>query len=121
MNAVTKPYPILLSLLVLPLLGFGQQVKYSITSDSFAPLAGHSSSKNYAQFSAVEPFGGLSVKNLPDFKNFVGLVGQLPPLDQDKDGISDLNEIALGTDKTKPIPMVMDSPMAKKKPSAPTP
>ena len=101
MNADTKPYPILLSFLVLPLLGFGQQVKYSITSDSFAPLAGHSSSKNYAQFSAVEPFGGLSVKNLPDFKNFVGLVGQLPPLDQDRDGISDVNEVALGTDKTK--------------------
>ena len=101
MNAVTKPYPLLLSLFVLPLLVFGQQVKYSITSDSFAPLAGHSSSKNYAQFSAVEPFGGLSVKNLPDFKNFVGLVGQLPPLDQDRDGISDVNEVALGTDKTK--------------------
>ena len=67
MNAVTKPYPILLSFLVLPLLGFGQQVQYSITSDSFAPLAGQSASSSYSQFSAVEPFGGLSVKNLPDF------------------------------------------------------
>jgi hypothetical protein len=101
MNAVTKPYPLLLLHLVLPLLGFGQQVKYSITSDSLAPLAGYSSSSSYSQFSAVEPFSGLSVKNLPDFKNFVGLIGQLPPLDQDGDGISDQNEVALGTDKTK--------------------
>ena len=79
----------------------GQNITYSITGESFAPLAGHSASSSYSQFSAVEPFGGLSVKNLPDFKNFVGLVGQLPPLDQDRDGISDVNEVALGTDKTK--------------------
>ena len=57
----------------------GQNVQYSISAESFAPLAGQSSSSSYSQFSAVEPFGGLSVKNLPDFKNFVGLVGQLPP------------------------------------------
>ena len=101
MNAVTKPYPLLLSLFVLPLLVFGQQVQYSITADSFAPLAGQSSSASYAQFSAIEPFGGLSVSNLPDFKNFAGLIGQLTPLDQDRDGISDVNEVALGTDKTK--------------------
>ena len=101
MNAITKSYPFLLSLLLFPILVFGQQVNYSITSDSFAPLTGNSSSASYSQFSAVEPFGGLSVKNLPDFKNFVGLVGQLPPLDQDRDGISDVNEVALGTDKTK--------------------
>ena len=79
----------------------GQNITYSITGESFAPLAGHSSSSSYSQFSAVEPFSGLSVKNLPDFKNFVGLIGQLPPLDQDGDGISDQNEVALGTDKTK--------------------
>ena len=79
----------------------GQNVQYSISAESFAPLAGQSSSSSYSQFSAMEPFGGLSVKNLPDFKNFVGLVGQLPPLDQDRDGISDSNEEALGTDKTK--------------------
>ena len=79
----------------------GQNVQYSIRAESFAPLAGQSSSSSYSQFSAVEPFGGLSVKNLPDFKNFVGLVGLLPPLDQDRDGISDSNEVALGTDKTK--------------------
>ena len=79
----------------------GQSANYSITAESFAPLSGISSSSSYSQFSAVEPFGGLSVKNLPDFKNFVGLIGQLPPLDQDGDGISDVNELALGTDKTK--------------------
>jgi hypothetical protein len=79
----------------------GQNISYSITRESFAPLAGKSSSASYAQFSSVEPFGGLSVSNLPDFKNFAGLIGQLPPLDQDRDGISDVNELAMGTDKTK--------------------
>jgi hypothetical protein len=79
----------------------GQNISYSITGESFAPLAGQSTSASYAQFSAVEPFGGLSVSNLPDFKNFSGLIGQLPALDQDRDGISDVNELAMGTDKTK--------------------
>jgi hypothetical protein len=100
MNAVTKPYPLLLSLFVLPLLVFGQQVQYSITADSFAPLAGQSSSASYAQFSAVEPIGGTAAKDSPDFKNFIGFIGQLPaipPLDQDNDGISDKEEIVLGT------------------------
>ena len=100
MNAVTKLYPFLLSLLLLPLLVFGQQVNYSITSDSFAPLAGNSSSASYAQFSAVEPIGGTAAKDSPDFKNFIGFIGQLPDipaLDQDNDGISDKEEIALGT------------------------
>ena len=101
MNAFKNFTPTFATLLCLfPQLS-GQNITYSITGESFAPLSGHSSSSNYAQFSAVEPFGGLSVKNLPDFKNFVGLVGQLPPLDQDRDGISDVNEVALGTDKTK--------------------
>ena len=101
MNAVTKSYPFLLSLLVLPFFVFGQQVNYSITSDSFAPLAGNSSSASYAQFSAIEPIGGTAAKDSPDFKNFIGFIGQLPaipPLDQDNDGISDKEEIALGTD-----------------------
>lgn len=101
MNANTKLFPLLFSLLIFPSLVSGQEVKYSIIADSFAPLAGNSSSQNYAQFSATEPLAGLSVKNLPDFKNFQGLIGQLPPLDQDGDGISDVNEMALGTDKTK--------------------
>ena len=100
MSAVTKPYPILLSFFVLPLVGFGQQVQYSITSDSFAPLAGNSSSTSYAQFSAVEPIGGAAAKDSPDFINFIGFIGQLPaipPLDQDNDGIPDKEEIVLGT------------------------
>ena len=100
MNAVTKSYPFLLSLLLLPILVLGQQVNYSITSDSFAPLAGNSSSASYAQFSAVEPIGGTAAKDSPDFKNFIGFIGQLPAipaLDQDNDGISDKEEIALGT------------------------
>ena len=101
MNAFKKFTPTFATLFCLfPQLS-GQNITYSITGESFAPLAGHSASSSYSQFSAVEPFGGLSVKNLPDFKNFVGLVGQLPPLDQDRDGISDVNEVALGTDETK--------------------
>ena len=100
MNAVKKTYPFLLPLLLMPLLVFGQQVNYSITSDSFAPLAGSSSSASYAQFSAVEPIGGSAAKDSPDFKNFIGFIGQLPsitPLDQDNDGVPDKEEIALGT------------------------
>ena len=101
MNAFKNFTPTLATLICLFPQLFGQNITYSITGESFAPLAGHSASSSYSQFSAVEPFGGLSVKNLPDLKNFVGLVGQLPPLDQDRDGISDVNEVALGTDKTK--------------------
>jgi hypothetical protein len=101
MNVYPQTTLFLLSLFSTFSLIHGQSATYSITGESFAPLSGKSSSTSYAQFSAVEPFGGLSVKNLPDFKNFVGLIGHLPPLDQDGDGISDVNEVALGTDKTK--------------------
>ena len=101
MNAYKNFTPSLVVLICLFTQLSGQNVSYSVTGESFAPLAGKSSSASYAQFSAVEPFGGLSVSNLPDFKNFSGLIGQLPPLDQDGDGISDVNEQALGTDKTK--------------------
>ena len=79
-----------------------ESANYSIGPETFAPLAGDANSSNYAQFSAVEPLSGLSVKDLPDFKNFTGFIGQLPALDQDGDGISDINEVALGTDKTDP-------------------
>ena len=79
-----------------------ESANYSIGPETFAPLAGDANSSNFAQFSAVEPLSGLSVKDLPDFKNFTGFIGQLPALDQDGDGISDVNEVALGTDKTDP-------------------
>jgi hypothetical protein len=101
MNAYKNFTPSLVFLICLLTQLSGQNISYSVTGESFAPLAGQSSSASYAQFSAIEPFGGLSVSNLPDFKNFAGLIGQLTPLDQDRDGISDVNEVALGTDKTK--------------------
>ena len=73
---------------------------YSIGPETFAGLAGDSNSSAYAQFSAVEPLSGLSIKNMPDLKNFAGFIGQLPPLDQDGDGLPDSQEAVLGTDKT---------------------
>ena len=78
-------------------------VQYSIDADSFAPLAGKVTSLSYSNFSAVEPFGGISVKNLPDFKNMSGFIGQIKiaPLDQDGDGLSDAIELSMGTNITK--------------------
>ena len=73
---------------------------YSIGPETFAGLVGDANSSAYAQFSAVEPLSGLSVKNMPDFKNFAGFIGQLPLLDQDGDGLPDSQEAVLGTDKT---------------------
>ena len=73
---------------------------YSIGPETFAGLVGDANSSAYAQFSAVEPLSGLSVKNMPDFKNFAGFIGQLPLLDQDGDGLPDSQEAFLGTDKT---------------------
>ena len=45
-----------------------ESANYSIGPETFAPLAGDANSSNYAQFSAVEPLSGLSVKDLPDLR-----------------------------------------------------
>ena len=37
----------------------------------------------------------------PNIKNFAGFVGGIVPLDQDMDGLSDIEEVALGMSKTK--------------------
>ena len=83
--------------------GQSPSATYSIDADSFAPLAGKAVSQSYSNFSAVEPFGGLSVKNLPDFKNMAGFIGQIKmaPLDQDGDGLSDQIELSMGTNINK--------------------
>lgn len=84
------------------LVGQNSGAQYSIRSNSFAPLVGKATSQTYLNFSAVEPFGGLSVQNLPDFKNITGFIGQIKiaHLDQDGDGLSDAIELSLGTDMT---------------------
>ncbi|MFL2938481.1 MAG: cadherin domain-containing protein [Opitutales bacterium] len=100
MNRISILLPILSSCLVHGLSANRSSTNYSIGPETFAGLAGDSNSSAYAQFSAVEPLSGLSVKNMPDFKNFAGFIGQLPPLDQDGDGLPDSQEAVLGTDKT---------------------
>ena len=63
-------------------------------------------------FAAAEAIAGLSTKNLPDVSNFAGFIGQLPtepppevvpdpPADSDQDGLTDEEEVALGTDPNK--------------------
>ena len=100
MNRTSSLLSILSFCLAHGLLANRTSKNYSIGPETFAGLAGDSNSSAYAQFSAVEPLSGLSIKNMPDFKNFAGFIGQLPPLDQDGDGLPDSQEAVLGTDKT---------------------
>ena len=100
MNRIGILLPIFSFCMVNVLSANRSSTNYSIGPETFAGLAGDSNSSAYAQFSAVEPLSGLSIKNMPDLKNFAGFIGQLPPLDQDGDGLPDSQEAVLGTDKT---------------------
>ena len=100
MNQARLLIPLFCVSLVASLSANRTSANYSIGPETFAGLVGDANSSSYAQFSAVEPLSGLSVKNMPDFKNFAGFIGQLPPLDQDGDGLPDSQEAVLGTDKT---------------------
>ena len=99
MNQARLLIPLFCVSLVASLSANRTSANYSIGPETFAGLVGDANSSSYAQFSAVEPLSGLSVKNMPDFKNFAGFIGQLPPLDQDGDGLPDSQEAVLGTDK----------------------
>ena len=100
MNQARLLIPLFCVSLVASLSANRTSANYSIGPETFAGLVGDANSSAYAQFSAVEPLSGLSVKNMPDFKNFASFIGQLPPLDQDGDGLPDSQEAVLGTDKT---------------------
>jgi hypothetical protein len=81
--------------------GQRQSANYSVGAETFAPLAGESNSSAYSQFGVAEPITGLSLKDLPDVRNFAGFIGQLEPIDSDNDGLTDDEEVALGTDPNK--------------------
>ena len=55
-----------------------QSANYSVTAETFAPIAGEANASSYSQFAAAEAIAGLSTKNLPDVSNFAGFIGQLP-------------------------------------------
>ena len=80
----------------------GGNPRFKIEADVIGGLSGESNSTRYSNFGVNEPISGLSLKNLPDIENFAGFAGQIVALDQDMDGLPDHQEIALGTDKTKP-------------------
>jgi hypothetical protein len=84
------------------LLAQGGNPRFKIEADVIGGLSGESNSTRFSNFGVNEPISGLSLKDLPDIKNFAGFVGKIVPLDQDMDGLPDHQEIALGTDKTKP-------------------
>jgi hypothetical protein len=75
--------------------------RFKIEADVIGGLSGESNSTRFSNFGVNEPITGLSIKDLPDIKNFAGFVGKIVPLDQDMDGLPDYEEVALGTDKTK--------------------
>ena len=78
-----------------------ESTRFKIEAEVIGGVAGKSTSTRFENFGVNEPITGLSIKDLPDIKNFVGFVGKIVPLDQDLDGLPDHQEIALGTDKTK--------------------
>ena len=78
-----------------------ESTRFKIEADVIGGLSGESDSTRFANFGVNEPISGLSLKYLPDIKNFAGFVGGIVALDQDMDGLPDHQEIALGTDKTK--------------------
>ena len=89
-----------------------QSANYSVTAEAFAPIAGEANSTDYRQFATAEALAGLSTKDLPDVSNFSGFIGQLPtepppnqvpepPADSDEDGLTDEEEVTLGTDPNK--------------------
>ena len=78
-----------------------ESTRFKIEADVIGGLSGESDSTRFANFGVNEPISGLSLKDLPDIKNFAGFVGGIVALDQDMDGLPDHQEIALGTDKTK--------------------
>ena len=80
----------------------GGNPRFKIEADVIGGLSGESNSTRFSNFGVNEPISGLSLKNLPDIENFAGFAGQIVALDQDMDGLPDHQEIALGTDKTKP-------------------
>ena len=80
----------------------GGNQRFKIEADVIGGLSGESNSTRFSNFGVNEPISGLSLKNLPDIENFAGFAGQIVALDQDMDGLPDHQEIALGTDKTKP-------------------
>jgi hypothetical protein len=80
----------------------GGNPRFKIEADVIGGLSGESNSTRFSNFGVNEPITGLSLKNLPDIENFAGFAGQIVALDQDMDGLPDHQEIALGTDKTKP-------------------
>ena len=98
----TKPAA-LTGILSLLLLGPSGQAKresanYAIGVEVIGGLAGPSASASFSNFGVNEPITGLSLKDLPDVRNFAGFVGGVVPLDQDQDGLHDHQEVALGTD-----------------------
>ena len=98
----TKPAA-LTGILSLLLLGPSGQAKresanYAIGVEVIGGLAGPSASASFSNFGVNEPITGLSLKDLPDVRNFAGFVGGVVPLDQDQDGLPDHQEVALGTD-----------------------
>ena len=80
----------------------GGNPRFKIEADVIGGLSGESNSTRFSNFGVNEPISGLSFKDLPDIENFAGFAGQIVALDQDMDGLPDYQEIALGTDKTKP-------------------
>ena len=78
-----------------------ESTRFKIEAEVIGGVTGQSTSTRFENFGVNEPITGLSIKDLPDIKNFAGFVGKIVPLDQDMDGLPDYEEVALGTDKTK--------------------
>ncbi len=103
-----KNFRLLLSFQIVPLLllinylnAEKQSTRFKIKAEVIGGISGQAASTRFENFGVNEPITGLSIKDLPNIKNFAGFVGGIVPLDQDMDGLSDIEEVALGTDKTK--------------------
>ena len=94
---------------------------YAIGVEVIGGLAGPSASASFSNFGVNEPITGLSLKDLPDVRNFAGFVGGVVPLIRIRTGCPIIRRLPWGRTRACPTPMGTGSPIRRRSIWAPIP